>query len=72
MIEYNLNNIINMSKKNKRKEVIIKTAIKSKVINSGAANNAKLQAYKKAMIDKATQEINKIKEDIKSLEQNKI
>ncbi|OQX00962.1 hypothetical protein BWK69_00295 [Candidatus Parcubacteria bacterium A4] len=46
--------------------------IKAKAINVGATNNAKLQAYKKAVTDKATQEINKIEEDIKSLEQNKI
>lgn len=48
------------------------TATESKTINIGATNNAKLQAYKKAVTDKATQEINKIEEDIKSLEQNKI
>jgi hypothetical protein len=46
--------------------------IKAKAINVGVANNAKLQAYKKAVLDKATQEINKIEEDIKSLEQNKV
>lgn len=48
------------------------TSVKAKVINTGATNNAKLQAYKKAVIDKATQEINKIEEDIKNLEKNKI
>jgi hypothetical protein len=47
-------------------------SIKAKVINAGATNNVKLQAYKKAVIDKVTQEINKIEEDIKSIEQNKI
>jgi len=47
-------------------------ATESKAINVSATNNAKLQAYKKAVTDKATQEINKIEEDIKSLEQNKI
>lgn len=46
--------------------------IKAKTINVSATDSAKLQAYKKAVIDKATQEINKIEEDIKSLEQNKI
>ena len=46
--------------------------IKAKVINVSATNNAKLQAYKKDVTDKATQEINKIEEDIKNLEQNKI
>ena len=48
------------------------TTTESKAINIGATNNAKLQAYKKAVLDNATQEINKIEEDIKSLEQNKI
>ena len=46
--------------------------IKAKVINVGATNNSKLQSYKNAVIDKATQEIKKIEEDIESLEQNKI
>lgn len=46
--------------------------IKAKAINVSATDSAKLQAYKKAVIEKATQEINKIEEDIKSLEQNKI
>lgn len=45
--------------------------IKAKVINVGATDNAKLQAYKKVVIDKATQEINKIEEDVKKLEENK-
>lgn len=53
---------------NKKKIV----AMNSKIINTGATNNAKLQAYKKAVINKATQEINKIEEDIKNLEKNKI
>lgn len=48
------------------------TLIKAKIINAGATNSVKLQAYKKIVIDKATQEINKIEEEIKSLEQNKI
>jgi hypothetical protein len=46
--------------------------IKAKVVNAGAVNSTKLQAYKKAVLDKATQEINKIEEDIKNLEKNKI
>ena len=46
--------------------------VKAKVINVGATDSVKLQAYKKSVTDKATQEINKIEEDIKSLEQNKI
>lgn len=62
-----------MNKNPVSKESNIKNnPIKAKAINVGATNNAKLQAYKKAVIDKATQEINKIEEDIKSLEQNKI
>lgn len=44
------------------------TQIKTRVINTGDKNNAKLQMYKKAVIDKATQEINKIEEDIKIFE----
>lgn len=55
-----------------KKNVINTLPAKSKVVNSNVTKNAKLQAYKKAVIDKATQEINKIEEDIKSLEQNKI
>ncbi len=46
--------------------------LKSRVINAGAKSNAQVQAYKKTAIEKATKEINKIEEDIKSLEQNKI
>jgi septal ring factor EnvC (AmiA/AmiB activator) len=46
--------------------------IKAKVINVDATDSVKLQAYKKSITDKAKQEINKIKEEIKSLEQNKI
>jgi hypothetical protein len=58
--------------KNTTKKSSAKLPTKSRVINIGAIKNAKLQAYKKAVTDKATQEINKIEEDIKSLEQNKI
>lgn len=48
------------------------TFIKAKVINVGAINSKNLQAYKKVVIDKAIKEINKIEEDIKNLEKNKI
>jgi len=61
-----------MNKNNMKKNAVNKTPIKSKVINDGARNSAKLQEYKKAVLDKATQEINKIEEDIKNLEKNKI
>lgn len=57
-----------ISKGNNMKNIPIKT----KVVNVGATNSAKLQAYKNAVLDKATQEINKIEEDIKNLEKNKI
>ena len=61
-----------MNKNNMKNNAVNKTPIKSKVINAGATNSAKLQAYKKAVLDKATLEINKIEEDIKNLEKNKI
>ena len=47
-------------------------SIKSQVININAVNSIKLQAYKKALIDKAIEEIKKIEEDIINLEKNKI
>lgn len=46
--------------------------ITAKVINASATNSAKLQVYKKDVIDKATKEISKIEEDIKNFEKNKI
>ena len=46
--------------------------IKAQTINSNATENAKVQAYKKAVLKKAKKEIDKIEEEIKQLEQDKI
>ena len=54
---------------NKDNTLKITNLTKSKIINADAKNNEKVNAYKKAMIDKATKEIEKIEEDIKNLEQ---
>lgn len=48
---------------------MIKNSNSSKVINSKAKNNKKLQTYKKSVINKAAKEIDKIEEEIKRLEQ---
>jgi len=45
---------------------------KSKIINTNANNDVKIQTFKKKVLDKATKELNKIENDInKELEQNK-
>ena len=59
-----------MSKKQKNAHK--DTGLKSRVINADAVSNAQVQTYKKIAIEKATKEINKIEEEIKQLEQNKI
>lgn len=43
---------------------------KSKIINTNANNDVKIQTFKKKVLDKATKELNKIEDDIKELEQN--
>ena len=42
--------------------------LKSTIINTNNTNNAAIQAYKKQALDKASEEIKKIEEDISEFE----
>jgi len=47
-----------------------KTSAQSMVINANASNNVALKAYQKQSLNKASEQIKKLEEDIREIENN--